>query len=338
MSAPQRIGDTLVQVLVVADGNGDWSRHALELLGDASVLAKRLSGKTGAWFVTAESGAEPAPEELHGCDSLVRLRNDRFARWSSEVVSAALAQHVAPGCRVVFLPGNARGEEVAALLAERLETEWIPDVLTLSVTRTGTLEVSASLETGKLSRVFRPAGARPVIVTMRAGVAEARKSEGGVVPVVQTIDVDLSTVPELTSVERFLPADPRTIDLVFAQRIVAGGRGTGGAEGLRLVGTLADALHASLGVSRVVVDSGWAPYELQVGQTGRTVRPDTYVACGISGASHHLAGMRESKHIIAINPDRSAPIHEVAHLSLLGEMQAVIPAIHAALARRFERN
>jgi electron transfer flavoprotein alpha subunit len=85
----------------------------------------------------------------------------------------------------------------------------------------------------------------------------------------------------------------------------------------------------------MVVDLGWLPSERQVGQTGRTVRPELYVACGISGASHHLAGMRDSKHIVAINPDGAAPIHELAHLSLLGDLHQVIPAIHAALVRRF---
>src|SRR5262249_5348643 len=153
-----------------------------------------------------------------------------------------------------------------------------------------------SLASGKLSRLFRPMAERPVIVTIRAGVAEPRQVSNPAALETRTIEVDLSAVPTLTTVERSLPADPRTIDLVFAQRVVAGGRGPGGAEGLRLVGTLADALHASVGVSRMVVDLGWAPYELQVGQTGRTVRPDLYVACGISGATHHVAGMRASKH------------------------------------------
>jgi electron transfer flavoprotein alpha subunit len=339
MTAPEA-KPVVVQTLVLADSSGGWSRHALELLGDASTLAKRLSGCVGAWFVTANGVDEPPAEELaaFGCDLLLRLTNDRFRHWSSEAVCAALAPHVSPGCRVIFLPGNARGEEVAALLAERLDIEWIPDVLTLSVTRTGTLEISASLASGRLSRLFRPMAERPVIFTMRAGVAEPRQVSNPAGLEMRTIEVDLSKVPTLTTVERSLPADPRTIDLVFAQRIVAGGRGTGGAEGLRLVGTLADALHASVGVSRMVVDLGWAPYELQVGQTGRTVRPDLYVACGISGASHHVAGMRASKHIVAINPDRSAPIHDVAHLSLFGDMQTVIPAIQAELQRRDERN
>jgi electron transfer flavoprotein alpha subunit len=104
---------------------------------------------------------------------------------------------------------------------------------------------------------------------------------------------------------------------------------------VRLVADLADALGASLGASRMVVDLGWLPFERQVGQTGKTVRPDLYVACGISGASHHQAGMRDSKHIVAINPEPSAPIHDIAHLSLRGDLHQLIPAIRAALQRRF---
>jgi electron transfer flavoprotein alpha subunit len=260
-----------------------------------------------------------------------------LTRWSSEAVVAALGQWVSPDCRLILLPADARGEEVAALLAERLETDWIADALTLAVNRAHVLEINAVLPGGKLARTFRATADRPIVVTMRPGVPEAHKVDNPPPLEVRVIDVDLSAVPELTTVERFLPADPRTVDLVFAQRIVSAGRGTGGPEGVRLVAELTDALGASLGASRLVVDLGWAPAERQVGQTGRTVRPDLYVACGISGASHHLAGMRDSKHIIAINPDAAAPIHEVAHLSLPGDLHQVIPAIQAALQRRTPR-
>src|SRR5581483_10405195 len=113
---------------------------------------------------------------------------------------------------------------------------------------------------------------------------------------------DLSDVPALTAVEKFLPADPRTVDIRAARRVVAGGRGTGGPDGMALVARLADALGAALAGSRLAVDLGWVARERQVGQTGKTVRPDLYVACGVSGASHHLVGMRDSKHIAVINP------------------------------------
>jgi electron transfer flavoprotein alpha subunit len=103
---------------------------------------------------------------------------------------------------------------------------------------------------------------------------------------------------------------------------------------MELVANLARDLDASPAASRMVVDLGWAAPERQVGQTGKTVRPDLYIACGISGASHHLAGMRDSKHVIAINTDADAPIHDIAHLSLCGDLHAVVPAIRKRLTRR----
>jgi electron transfer flavoprotein alpha subunit len=319
----------------MTDGGGQWSAVTRELLGDASALARRWGGPVGAWVLTA-SAETPALDDLaaHGCQVIWQLMNERFARWSSEAVAAALAQQLATGCRVTLLPGDARGEEVAALLVECLETTWVPDALTLSVTRTGDLEITATLPGGKLARVYRPPADRPIIVTVRPGVAEARKADRPIPPQVRRVAVDLSPVPALTAVEQLLPADPQTVDIVFARRVVAAGRGTGGPEGICLVAGLADSLGASLGASRMVVDLGWMPPERQVGQTGRTVRPDLYVACGISGASHHLAGMRDSKHIVAINPDAQAPIHEVAHLSLCSDLHQLIPAIHAVLRRR----
>lgn len=326
-----------VQVLARIGPGGRWSALTLELLGDAAALAKRWNGRVSAWVLTTPLAPLPDFTELalHGCDVICHLKNDCFAGWASEVVAAALARSVSSVCRVILLPAGARGEEVAALLAEQLDTAWITDALTLAVTRTGTLEITATLPSGKLSRVFRSSGDRPVVVTMRPGVPEARKLDRPKPLEMKEVDIDLVDVPPLTAVERFLPADPRTIDLSFAQRIVSAGRGAGGPAGVQLIVGLAERLGASLGASRMIVDLGWAPPERQVGQTGRTVHPELYVACGISGASHHLAGMRDSKHIVAINPDASAPIHEVAHLSLQADLHQLIPAIHAALQRRF---
>jgi electron transfer flavoprotein alpha subunit len=325
----------MVQVLATTDPDGQASRVTLELLGDAVPVARRWNGSVGVWLLTPPD-VVPAASLLaaHGCSLFTHLRHERFRHGSSEAIAASLHQHVAAGCRLILLPGHARGEEVAALLAERLETLWVPDVLTLSVTRTSVLEITATLPGGKLARTHRPVGERPVVVTMRPGVAEAKKVDRPTPVEVRSYDVDLCDVPALTRVERSLPADPKTVDLVFARRIVSAGRGTGGPEGVRLVAELADALGASLGASRMVVDLGWLPLERQVGQTGRTVRPDLYVACGISGASHHQAGMRESKHIVAINSEASAAIHDIAHLSLRGDLHRVIPAIHAVLERR----
>ena len=248
-------------------------------------------------------------------------------------MAAALADRVSSDCRAIFLPGTTRGEEVAALLATRMGAVWVPDALTVSTTRTGALDVTAVLPGGRLSRVHRAPEGRPAILTVRPGVAEPRRRETPAAPEVTERAVDLTGVPVLTETHAFLPADPKTVDLAFANRIASAGRGAGGPEGVALVAALAEALGASLGASRMAVDLGWAPQARQVGQTGRTVRPDLYVACGISGASHHIEGMRDSKHIVAINPDALAPIHDVAHLSLHGDMHRVIPAILEKLRR-----
>jgi electron transfer flavoprotein alpha subunit len=325
----------VVMVLAAVEPDGGWSPVTLELLGDATAVASRLGGRVGAWVLNEGAGLDELA--AHGCQVVWRARSDRLAGWSSEAVTATLARHLPPACRLLLLAGGARGEEVAALLAETLGADWVPDALTLAVTRTGALEITAIQPGGKLSRVHRAADGLPAVVTMRPGVAEARRLDRHASLSVREIDVDLADVPTLTAVERYLPPDPRTLDLVFARRIVSAGRGAGGPEGVRLVEELADALGASLGASRMVVDLGWAAPARQVGQTGRTVRPDLYVACGISGASHHLAGMRDSKHIVAINPDGSAPIHDVAHLSLRGDLRQVIPATLAALRRRATR-
>jgi electron transfer flavoprotein alpha subunit len=322
----------VVMVLAVVEPDGRWSPVTLELLGDATAVASRLGGRVGTWVLNEVAGLDELA--AHGCQVVWRARSDRLAGWSSEAVAGTLARHLPPTCRLVLLPGGARGEEAAPLLAGTLGTDWVPDALTLAITRTGALEITATQPGGRLARVHRAADGRPVVVTMRPGVAEARRLDRPGPLTVRDIDVDLADVPTLTAVERYLPADPRTVDLVLAPRIVSAGRGVGGPEGVRLVEELADALGASLGASRMVVDLGWVAPERQVGQTGRTVRPDLYVACGISGASHHLAGMRDSKHIVAINPDSSAPIHDVAHLSLRGDLRQVIPAILTALRRR----
>jgi electron transfer flavoprotein alpha subunit len=206
------------------------------------------------------------------------------------------------------------------------------------VSRSGTIDVTAVEPGGKLSRSHRVQTSQPIVCTVRAGVAEVRHVPDPPEAAIDDIRVDLQDHARLTRVEKFLTADPATIDLRDAVRIVAGGRGTGGSKGMHLVAALAKALRASPAASRLAVDLGWAPRDRQVGQTGKIVQPDLYVACGISGASHHLAGMRDSRHIVAINSDPTAPIHEIAHLSLIGDLHRVVPAIQTNLRRRDSSN
>jgi electron transfer flavoprotein alpha subunit len=170
------------------------------------------------------------------------------------------------------------------------------------------------------------AGETPVILTMKPGVGDTPVKEA---------------VPEEFPVERHpmeiqagrvrvleqIPPDPKTQDLREATRIVAGGRGVGSGEGFRVIQELADALQASVGASRVAVDLGWMEYARQVGQTGKTVAPALYVAAGISGASHHLVGMRGSEKIVAINADKKAPIFSLSHFGAVGDLHQILPRL-----------
>jgi electron transfer flavoprotein alpha subunit len=165
-----------------------------------------------------------------------------------------------------------------------------------------------------------------VILTMKPGVADAPPMLASPVePAVERHNVALQPGP--ARVVRRLPADPRTQDIREAERIVAGGRGVGGPDGFKFIRELADALGAAVAASRVAVDLGWIEYPRQVGQTGKTVAPKLYVAAGISGASHHLMGMRGSEKIVAVNADKQAPIFSVAHFGVVGDLQEVLPRL-----------
>ncbi len=176
----------------------------------------------------------------------------------------------------------------------------------------------------------------PLVVTMRPGVADAPPPRAA--PAELTLEHSVMRVEEQRlRVLEALPPDPRTQDLSEAERIVAGGRGVGGPEGFRVIQELADALGASVGASRVAVDRGWIGQERQVGQTGKTVGPRLYVACGISGASHHLAGMRDSERIVAVNTDPKAPIFSVAQFGTVADLHQLLPRVAERIRRQRSR-
>ncbi|MEE9229426.1 MAG: electron transfer flavoprotein subunit alpha/FixB family protein, partial [Acidobacteriota bacterium] len=169
-----------------------------------------------------------------------------------------------------------------------------------------------------------------VIVTMRAGVAEAQKADptrkGHV------IRLDAVRRPEKAERVKLIRAEPATVDIRYAERLVAGGRGLGSKEGFDKLRRFAGKIRAGVAASRVAVDLGWVEYDRQVGQTGRSVAPNLYIACGISGASHHLEGMAGADHIVAINTDPEAPIFKIAHLGLVADLYEVLEQAGKGLA------
>jgi electron transfer flavoprotein alpha subunit len=252
---------------------------------------------------------------------------DHGAAPKAEVLAALTAQH-SPAA--VLLPSTIEGKEVAGRLAVRLGSGLITDAVELRADG-GTILSSQSVFGG--STLVRSAVVKGIpVITVRVGATTAEPSPGQTV----RVDVPLELSPAASSVrvvERREAKRSARPELSEASIVVSGGRGTGGDFGP--VEQLADVLGAAVGASRAATDAGWYPHSFQVGQTGKTVSPQLYVACGISGAIQHRAGMQTSKTIVAINKDREAPIFELADYGVVGDLFSVLPqAVEDLRARK----
>lgn len=319
--------------VVVVPALHQTEQESAELLGEA----KRLMGSEVVRILAVGHGMGATVNELAtwGADSALAIDDTRLNAYHPDVFARAVAAAVAerrPLC--VLFAGTVMGSDLGARVAIELGVRFHDGLLDFKLD-------------GETLRVTRPvAGARqhqheaadrgPFLLSLvpdtvgpgAPGAPQARTIA------TEELRVELDASP-LTLVDRgFTPADPRTMDIVDASVIVSGGRGAGSTDGFTLIAEVAEQLGGSVGASRPAVEAGWAPYERQVGQTGRTVRPKVYIACGISGASQHLAGMREATTIITINTDSSAPIHGLARLAIEDDLHDVLRALLAQLRTR----
>jgi len=249
-------------------------------------------------------------------------------------VAAAAAALVEAGNRpdVVLVPATYDGRDIAGRLSVRLDVPVITNVVDLSA-EGDDVRSQHGLFGGSEVATARFTGPRPWIFVVRAKSFVAEPAGGG------PAQVSPAPVPDVgaTNAARVLArhVEERTgPKLDEADVVVSGGRGLGGAEHYAMIEELAGLLHGAAGASRAIVDAGWVPYSHQVGQTGKTVKPTVYIACGISGATQHLVGMKGSKNIVAINKDQDAPIFSVADLGIVGDVHKVVPKLIEALKAR----
>jgi electron transfer flavoprotein alpha subunit len=319
-------------ILTFAEGReGKLRRASLEVVSEARRLAAEL-GATVSAVVVGPGAAALAPElAAQGADEVRAFDDPGFAAYATESYARALAQAVTEtGATAVLLPFTAMGKDLAPRVAARLGAGLVSDCVGLAL-RGDRLVARRPMYAGKTLATVEWAGT-PQIATLRPNVFPMGPRDASRTAPLITMSADASARARVTS-ERATAQGK--VQLGEAQVIVSGGRGLRGPENFHLVTSLAEAMGAAVGASRAVVDAGWVDHQMQVGQTGKTVSPTLYVACGISGAIQHLAGMSSSKCIVAINRDPDAPIFKVANYGIVGDVFEVLPKLTEAAKAHF---
>lgn len=312
-------------LLLAEELDGKLSGSTLELITAARQLADRAGASVTA--VVMGEHAQPLADELaqYSLNRVLVVRDNRLGTNPVGAVTALLASVVlAEKPNVLLLAQDRLGREVAPRLAAKLGCGVATDCVGLDLDAAGNLTATRATYGGNVLATMSFGTARPQIATIRPR-AFPRASKAPAGAAVSVVDLENTALPGGTETIGSVveaAAGPR---LEEADIVVSGGRGMGGPEGFRMIEELAGILGAAVGASRAVVDAGWMPYANQVGQTGKTVSPKLYIACGISGAIQHLAGMKSSRVVVAINKNPDAPIFKVADFGIVGDVNEVLP-------------
>jgi electron transfer flavoprotein alpha subunit len=266
-----------------------------------------------------------------GADAVLGADDETLATFRVEAYGPLLVQLVQERAPAVVLAGKStRGNDLLAWTTADLDAGLVGDAIDVAV-EDGTVKITRPVYAGKLlSTTFVTEGTQFVSLRSRAFAAAAETGNSGEAEWVDTAVAEADIPTKVTGFE----SKEGTVSLTDASIIVSGGRGVAGPEGFEPVRELAQVLGAAVGASRATVDAGWIPYDHQVGQTGKTVSPDLYIACGISGAIQHQAGMRTSKVIVAINKDGDAPIFKLARYGIVNDLFKVLPALTEEFRKR----
>jgi electron transfer flavoprotein alpha subunit len=304
---------------------GTLRRSCLETLSEARRLADAQGAKVAT--VLVGSAVERFVPELasYGADSVHLYEGPDLDHYATETYASAMAEAArATSPWAILIPFTSIGKDLAPRLSARLQAGLASDCVGL-LAKDGRLEARRPCYAGKAFAQVRFEG-EPQIATLRPNVFTLGAKDAS-----RKAEVVKGTPPGKPRAREtsFHETGGGKVELTEAQIIVSGGRGLKGPENFHLVQELADAFGAALGASRAVVDAGWVDHQLQVGQTGKTVSPSLYIACGISGAIQHLAGMSSSKVIVAVNKDPDAPIFKIANYGLLGDVFEILPKLTA---------
>jgi electron transfer flavoprotein alpha subunit len=324
--------DNEITIIVVVEHDQSGIKPVTyELLNAAKKLAG--SGKIIALYFTDAEEADGLALTHYGADEVRVCIHPDYHQYIHETYEAGLLSEIEKAQPdIVLMPASNSGKELSAAIATRLEVALATDCIDLQLSEEGEVTIKRPVFAGKAYSLCKLSGPKPHLITLRPNIF---RGEGADETRTGEIVKEKISLPDFLNpgLVRQVGAE---IDVTEARIIVSGGLGMQGPENFKLLEDLAEVLGAAVAASRPVVDNGWQEYSHQVGQTGRTVSPDLYIACGISGAVQHLAGMSSSRCIVAINSDPNAAIFSVADYGIVGDALEIVPLLTQEFKRIIE--
>ena len=324
--------------------DNELSGIAFELLGKAKDLAKDLDTDVTAVLVGSDVKGLVDDLAKYGADKVIVVDDPELKEYRTEPYTHALASVINEYKPEIMLVGaTAIGRDLGPRVSARVQTGLTADCTVLEIGDFPINPIPGREQKHNQLLMTRPAFGgntiatiacpdhRPQMATVRAGVMQKAEPKAGAKAEVINFDAKLEKNSKYVEIQEVIKSVTETVDIMDAKILVSGGRGVGSAENFKLLEDLAEALGGEVACSRAVTDNGWLPVDRQVGQTGKTVRPQVYFAIGISGAIQHVAGMEESDLIIAINKDEDAPIFDVADYGIVGDLNKIVPQLTAAI-------
>ena len=324
--------------------DNEVSGIALELLGKGKELAEKLETEVTAVLIgyKVKDLADKLAE--YGADKVILVDDPELEVYRTEPYAHALASVINKyKPEIVLVGATAIGRDLGPTVSARVATGLTADCTVLEIGDFPLVAVPGQEQKHNQLLMTRPAFGgntiatiacpdnRPQMATVRPGVMQKIDPIKGAKAVIEEYNPGFTPNNKYVTIKEVVKAVSDTVDIMDAKVLVSGGRGVGSAENFKILEDLAEVMGGTVSCSRAVVDNGWKPKDLQVGQTGKTVRPQIYFAIGISGAIQHVAGMEESDIIVAINKDETAPIFDVADYGVVGDLNKIVPALTAAL-------
>ena len=316
------------------------SNIAYELIGKGKELAKDLGVEVTAVLVGSDVKGLADQLAEYGADKVIVVDDPELKEYRTEPYTHAIASVIKEFKPEIFLIGaTAIGRDLGPRVCARIHTGLTADCTKLDIgdfpmnpvpgreTKHNQLLMTRPAFGGNTIATIACPDFRPQMATVRPGVMQKAPKEAGKKAVVTEFNPGFTKNNKYVDILEVVKAVSNTVDIMDAKILVSGGRGVGRPENFKILDDLAEAIGGTVSCSRAVVDAGWKPKDLQVGQTGKTVRPNVYFAIGISGAIQHLAGMEESDIIVAINKDESAPIFDVADYGVVGDLNKIVPML-----------